>query len=90
MDLTANICACCCMVNTKASLNQLTTSQDEFLHPFLCQEFVKNLSICNPCKNKLDDFQQFFDQIKRNIQMLKIIKSEQAKEEHAVQPDSTC
>merc|ERR1719470_452089 len=77
------------MVHTKASLSQLTRSQEEFLHQFLRQESVTKLSICNPCKNRLDDFQQFCGQIKRNIQMLKTIRSEQARKNQVVQPDST-
>ena len=74
MDLTANICACCCMVHTKDILNKLTRSQEEFLHQFLCQESVTKLSIWSTCKIKLDNLQQFCGQIKGNIQMLKMIK----------------
>ena len=78
------------MLHTKDNLTQVTRSQEEFLHSFLFQESVTKLSICNTCKIKLADFQQFCGQIKRNIQMLKMIKSLKAREEQTVQPDSTC
>jgi len=88
MDLSANICVCCCMVHTKDNLSQLGTDQDTFLSSFLGRESVTSLPICRPCKGRLEDFKQFCDQIKENIRMLKMIKQEQTKEQNIV-PDST-
>ena len=45
---------------------------------------MTKLSICSAGKIKLDNFQQFCGQTKEAIQMLKMIKSEQAKEEKRV------
>jgi hypothetical protein len=67
------------MLHNKTNLNQVNC-QDEFLQMFLQNEDVETftrLAICKPCRMKLDDFKQFWQQFRRNINLLNVIKSEQ-------------
>ena len=79
MDLTANICRFCCILHNKTNINHVNC-QDEFTQIFLKKEDVEiftSLAICKSCKMKLDEFKQFWQQFRRNINLLNVIKSEQ-------------
>ena len=74
------------MLHNKTNLNHVNC-QDEFIQLFLQKvdnETFSSLAICKSCKMKLDDFKQFWQQFRRNINLLNVMKSEQRNNE----PDS--
>jgi len=91
MDLTKNICECCCKVNSKENIS-LLSHQDELLQRLLPQDPSHVLHaphiICNQCRLKLGQFRQFFQQWMININMLSIIRTEQKNNKNISEPDT--
>jgi len=81
MDLTANICFCCCSAYTKASLTKVSRDQEIFLKFLLGQDYISNVRVCKICQDRVDGVMQFCRQVQENIKMLKIIKNEYTEKE---------
>jgi len=81
MDLTANICFCCCSAYTKASLTKVSRDQEIFLKFLLGQDYISNVRVCKICQDRVDGVMQFCRQVQENIKMLKIIKDEYTEKE---------
>jgi len=81
MDLTANICFCCCSAYTKASLTKVSRDQEIFLKFLLGQNYISNVRVCKICQDRVDGVMQFCRQVQENIKMLKIIKNEYTEKE---------
>jgi len=76
MDLTSNICFCCCSAYTKASLTKVSRDQEIFLKFLLGQDYISNVMICKICQDRVDGVMQFCRQLQENTKMLKTIKDE--------------
>merc|ERR1719350_2286377 len=94
MDLSENICFCCCSVQTKAMITRLSLEQVRFLRTLLGQHFKSRVRACRSCQDRVEGFRQFCGQIQENMKMLGKIQDEHEHVEDDVEddaePDSTC